>query len=583
MERRIMSDETRPWHRIYDPGIFDPDALLADSMASLLSAACAEHKDKPAFSCVLPNGTSATLSFADVDRFSAACAFYLRDGLGLQPGDVVAIQAPNVLAYPIVAYGVMRAGLTLTGINPLYTVDETNHQLLDSGAKALFVIDLFGDRVKDALKGTAVEHVVRLGVADFFPPARRVLINAVLRHVQKRVPSMSVPSQSLLSVVRKGLRLQKGRSVSEFTKDRRFDDIAIYQYTGGTTGRSKGAELTERNLLSNITQQDSLNRPILRASPDQREISLLILPLYHVYALAIGAMHSMHAGAHLVLAPNPRPLSNLKPAFEQFDITMLPGISALYTGLLAQDWFVENPPASLRWCLSGAAPLPQAVRDNWYKVTGCRIYEGYGLTECTCVVTSPPLDGRDRPGTVGVPIPGTDIRIVDMEGNSLPPGEAGEVLVRGPQVMRGYLGRPEATDDTLRDGWLHTGDIGFLDEDGYLTIVDRMKDMLIVSGFNVYPADLESVLIRHDMVAEAAVVGVPDDHMGEAPWAFVVRTDDRLDEAILRRHCEAHLTNYKRPRRYLFVDELPKSPVGKVLRRELREQARAIAVELVSS
>lgn len=572
-----MSQTSKPWHRIYDPQVFNPDVLLADSMAALLSSAFDEHGDNPAFSCILPNGTYGSLSFRDVDRLSAACAFYLREELKLKPGDVVAIEAPNTLGYPVVAFGVLRAGLTLTGINPLYTVEETRHQLLDSGAKVLFVIDIFGDRVASVIEGSAVEHVVHMSVVDFFPLAKRLMIETVLKHVRKRVPAMTAPSISLRAALARGTKHQKGRDVLDLVKGRSLDDVSIYQYTGGTTGRSKGAALTERNLLSNLTQQDSFNGDILRANGNLHETVLLVLPMYHVYALAIGAMNGLRNGSHLVLAPNPRPLSNLKPVFNTFDITMLPGISALFSGLLAQDWFVKNPPTSLRWSLSGAAPLPQALRERWEALTGCEIYEGYGLTECTCVVTSPPLDERNRPGTVGVPLPGTDIMIAGADGASLPILEPGEVLVRGPQVMREYLGRPEATGEALRDGWLHTGDIGFLDEEGYLTIVDRMKDMLIVSGFNVFPADLESVLVSHDMVSEAAVVGVLDDHMGEAPWAFIVRKDASLDEKTLRAHCETRLTNYKRPRRYLFVDELPKSPVGKVLRRKLREQAREMA------
>ncbi len=574
-----MSQTSKPWHRMYDPEVFDPDILLADSMAALLSSAFQEYGDNPAFSCILPNGTCATLSFRDVDRLSTACAFYLREELGLKPGDVVAVEAPNSLGYPVVAFGILRAGLTLTGINPLYTVEEARYQLLDSGAKVLFVIDIFGDRVAGAIEGSAVRHVIRMSVADFFPPAKRFLIEFALKHVQKRVPAMSIPSISLRDAVAIGAKHRQGRDVLDLAKGRGLDDIAIYQYTGGTTGRSKGAALTERNLLSNITQQDSFNGDILRAQGDQHETILLVLPLYHVYALAIGAMNGLRSGAHLVLVPSPRPLQNLKPAFETFDITMLPGISALFSGLLAQDWFVRNPPASLRWSLSGAAPLPQALRARWEAITGCQIYEGYGLTECTCVVTSPPLDHRNRPGTVGVPLPGTDIMIAGVDGTPLPILEPGEVLVRGPQVMREYLGRPDATSEALRDGWLHTGDIGFLDEDGYLTIVDRMKDMLIVSGFNVFPADLEDVLVGHDRVSEAAVVSVPDDHMGEVPWAFIVPKDDGLDEQTLRQYCETRLTNYKRPRRYLFVEDLPKSPVGKVLRRKLREQARAMACD----
>lgn len=569
-----MRAEDRPWHRYYDRPDFSPDRLVAPSMAEMLKAAAAEHGDKPSYSCVLPNGTSATLSFAEIDRHSDAIAFYLREELGLEPGDVVAIQAPNCLGYPVAAYGVMKAGLTLTGINPLYTIAETRHQLSDSGAKVLFVIDLFGDRVKEAIAGTAVTHVVRLSVADFFPPLRKFLIEAALRHLSRKLPAMSVPAIPLAEAIRLGRRRQKGRDVALLREGLGLERTAIYQYTSGTTGRSKGAEITEFNLLANITQQDHFNGERLRAVREERETSLLILPLYHVYALAIGAMHAMRTGTHLVLAPSPRPLVNLKPAFEKFEITMLPGINTLFNELLKQDWFVANPPRSLKLCFSGAAPLSDATRERWEDLTGCRIYEGYGLTEGTCIVTSAPLDGTFKPGTVGIPIPGTEIRILDETGQELPPGMPGEVVVRGPQVMRGYLNRPEETGEAIRDGWLHTGDIGIMDEDGFLRIVDRKKDMLIVSGFNVYPAEVEAALSSHPGVQEVAVVGVPDAKTGEAPIAYVVRRDPALDEQDLRRHAEGELTNYKRPRRYVFVDELPKSPVGKILRRELRDRAK---------
>ncbi|WP_281301278.1 MULTISPECIES: long-chain fatty acid--CoA ligase [unclassified Iodidimonas] len=581
-----MSTPRQPWHQFYEPDAFHPDDLLADNLASMLADIFATHAANPAYSCILPNGARATLSYADIDRHSAAIAFYLRDHLGLAPGDVVAIQSPNILSYPVVAYGILRAGLILTGINPLYTAAEAGFQLRDSGAKALFVIDLFGDRLQKSLEGSAVRHVIRLSVVDFFPAPKRLLIDFVLRRIQKRIPPMDHPSIPLARALKLGRAAQSkaakaGRGLADLRAERAIDDSAIYQYTGGTTGRSKGAEITERNILSNITQQDRFTGDHLRAARRGDETSLLVLPLYHVYALAIGSMHAMRMGTHVVLAPNPRPLSNLRTAFEQFDITMLPGVNTLFNELLKQPWFTENPPRNLRWCFSGAAPLTQSTRKRWEDLTGSRIYEGYGLTEGTCIVTSSPLDDRARPGTVGIPIPGTEIKIIDDDGKEQPTGQPGEVLVRGPQVMRGYLGRADATADTVRDGWLHTGDIGVMDADGFLSIIDRKKDMLIISGFNVYPFELEEVLIRHPDVLEAAVVGIEDAHAGEAAVAYIVlrespdQAGDGVSEDSLRRHCAEALTNYKRPKYFITVPELPKSPVGKVLRRELRDQARA--------
>ncbi len=568
----MVAAETR-WQHYYDTPDFDPGRMLAPSLGALMSGACAEYGAKTAFSIVLPNGWSSSLDFATVDRLSDDCAWYLRGELGLAPGDVVAIQAPNLLAYPIAAYGVFKAGLTLTGLNPLFTPAEARHQLADSGARALFVIDLFGDRLAETLKGTAVRHVIRLSVGDFFAPWRRALIALSLRRQGKR-PRFSVPAISFARALRLGRRHNQGPAAAHLAHERALDDVAMIQYTSGTTGRPKGAEITERNLLVNMTQGEHFSGDTMRRLRGDGATSLLVLPLYHIYALIIGTMHATRYGTHVVLIPDPRPLSNLRPAFERFEITVLPGINTLFAGLLREDWFVAKPPRSLRLCFSGAAPLAKETRERWRDLTGCPIYEGYGLTEGTCVITSSPLHAEAKPGSVGVPIPGTEIRIVDDEGRDLPPGEAGEIVVRGPQIMRGYRGRAEATAETVRDGWLHTGDIGFLDEDGFLTIVDRKKDMLLVSGFNVYPAEIEAVLAAHPGVAEVAVVGVPDARSGEVPWAYVVPADAALDGEALARHTAAHLTNYKRPRRYVFLDALPKSPVGKVLRRELREMAQ---------
>ncbi len=550
-----------------------PDRLLASSMPALIAGACREHAAKPAFSVVLPNGWTHTLTFAEIDTLSDDFAFFLREELGLRAGDVVAVMGPNCLAYPIAAYGIMKAGCVFTGLNPLYTGAEARFQLTDSQAKALVVVDLFGDRLEAALSGTAVRHLIRFSVAEFLPLGRRLLVAGKLWR-EGRVSAFPRPAVSFARALRAGRRRRGRRTSAIFWAERSLHDPQIYQYTGGTTGRPKGAEITAYNLLANITQQDLMSGERLRAQASEHETTLLVLPLYHAYALAIGAMHAMRAGTHIVLVPNPRPLANLKPAFDRFPITMLPGVNALFQGLLEEEWFVAQPPRHLKLCVSGAAPLSPTVRTRWQAVTGCAIHEGYGLTEGTCIVTASPLDETMKPGTVGRPLPGTRIRIVDDEGRDCPPGTPGEIWISGPQVMRGYRNRPEETAAVLSDGWLKTGDIGFLDEDGFLVIVDRKKDMIIVSGFNVYPAEIERVLSAHPGVAEVAVVGAPDDRAGEVPWAFVVRADPTLDDEVLARHAAARLTAYKRPKRYVFLDELPKSPVGKVLRRELRERAR---------
>lgn len=546
--------------------------LLANHLGTLVDDCVKTHASKKAFSCVLPTGHTQTLTFEELGVYSDAVAAYLREELGLMPGDVVAVQAPNTLGYPVMAFGVLKAGLTVTNINPLYTTDETNHQLKDSGAKVWFVIDVFGDRVAKAVKGTSVKHVYKLSLLDFFPPAQRVLLGAAMKYLKKAIPPFTGDlAGTTRTVISTGLKhLKRVGDTGRYRAEQSVGDVAIYQYTGGTTGRSKGAELTHYNVVGNLSQADKREDSLEHTEED---VMLLILPLYHVYALAVGALASMRNGVHVVLLPVPRPLENLRHAFENFDVSILPGINTLYMGLMQEKWFVENPPKSLKVCYSGAAPLQPATADAWEKLTGQQIYEGYGMTEATCVVTTMPLNRPPKRGTCGTPIPGTELRIVDGDGNDVPLGEAGELWVRGPQVMKGYLNNPAATKDNFADGWLKTGDVGKMDNEGYLTIVDRIKDMIIVSGFNVFPVDIEDVLTQHPGIAEAAVVGAPDPSSGERVVAYVVLKDASLRESDVITHCRDYLTSYKVPKTVCFLDELPKSPVGKVLRRELRDQA----------
>ncbi|WP_262695422.1 long-chain-fatty-acid--CoA ligase [Kordiimonas aquimaris] len=551
---------------------FNADNLLSNHLGSLVDESVKNHGGKKAFSCILPTGHSQTMTFHELGTHSDAVAAYLREELNLQTGDVVAVQSPNTLAYPVLICGILKAGLTITNVNPLYTADETNHQLKDSGAKIWFVIDVFGDRVKQSTENTNVEQVYCLSLLDFFPSLQRHMLGFAMKYIKKAIPAFEGEAAgSMRTVIDTGMKhLKRVGDTSKYREGQSVFDPAIYQYTGGTTGRSKGAVLTHYNVVGNMSQADM--------RPDKLDIRLedallLILPLYHVYALAVGALACMNNGVHVVLVPVPRPLSNLKAAFDKFDITILPGINTLYTGLMQEKWFTDSPPKSLRACYSGAAPLQPATANAWHDLTGLEIYEGYGMTECTCVVSSMPLNRPPKRGTCGVPVPGTDLRIVDSEGNDLPVGEAGELLVRGPQVMSGYLNNPDATDEALTDGWLRTGDVGKLDEEGYLSIVDRIKDMIIVSGFNVFPVDIEDVLTKYDAVREAAVVGAKHETTGEKVVAYIVPANDTLTTDMVTAHCREHLTGYKVPKTIHFVEELPKSPVGKVLRRELRVMA----------
>jgi long-chain acyl-CoA synthetase len=554
---------------------FNAKDLLSEHLGGLVDDCVEQHGDKKAFSCVLPSGHTQTMTFRELGHYSDAVAAYLREEVGLTPGDVVAIQASNILTYPVLAFGIMKAGLVVTNINPLYTADETNHQLKDSGAKVWFVIDVFGDRVAESIVGTAIERVYSLSMLDFFPAPQRLVLGFLMKHVKKIIPAFtSELAGTTKSVIEIGTRhLKMVGSTAKYREGQSVSDAAIYQYTGGTTGRSKGAELTHYNIVGNISQAEMREEKLQNP---EKDTMLLILPLYHVYALSVGALASMKNGTHVVLLPAPRPLLNLKHAFDKFDISVLPGISTLYSGLLREAWFAEKPPTSLRACYSGAAPLPSATIEAWYTLTSQHIYEGYGMTECTCAVTAMPLDRPPKQGSCGIPLPGTDLRIVDEQGNDVPTGDTGELLVRGPQVMKGYLNNPEATEEAFVDGWLKTGDVGKLDEEGYLTIVDRIKDMIIVSGFNVFPVDIEDALTQCPGVAEAAVVGAPDQTTGEKVVAYVVTTNPDLTDADVVAFCREHLTNYKVPKTVCFVDDLPKSPVGKILRRELRDQAKEL-------
>lgn len=551
---------------------FSPDDLLSNHLGSLVDQCVTDHGDKKAFSCVLPTGHTETMTFRELGARSDAVAGYLREELGLRPGDVVAIQSPNTLAYPVIAFGVLKAGLTVTNINPLYTPDETNHQLKDSGAKVWFVIDVFGDRVEESVKGTNVTQVFKLSLLDFFPTGQRLLLGFAMKYLKKAVPAFQGEvAGTTQSVIESGSKhIKRVGSTAGYREGQSVHDVAIFQYTGGTTGRSKGAALTHYNIVGNISQAEKRDDKLDIRDDDAM---LLILPLYHVYALAVGALASMHNGTHIVLVPVPRPLGNLKHAFDKHKITIMPGINTLYTGLMREEWFTSNPPKSLRACYSGAAPLAPATADAWKELTGQEIYEGYGMTECTCVVTTMPIGKPPRRGTAGTPIPGTDIRIVGEDGKNLGVNEVGEVWVRGPQVMSGYLNNSDATAEAIVDGWLRSGDVGKIDEDGYLSIVDRIKDMIIVSGFNVFPVDIEDVLTRHEGVAEAAVVGAPDPGTGERVVAYVVLSDDSVTPDALIAYCREHLTGYKAPKKIIILQELPKSPVGKVLRRELRDRA----------
>lgn len=557
--------DSRPWIRFYPPGT-NPDLppLAYTSLGDIIRTASKQNNAKPAFTTCLPNGMTGTLTFADVDRLSDAFAAYLRHELGFVKGDRVAIQSPNCLAYPLFIFGAAKAGCVIVNINPLYTAPEIEHALTDSGARLLLIIDMFADKLPKVLPKSSVEKVLVTSVADYFPTLRKTIVKTVQK-LKKMVPKNTVESDAFTKAIQAGEKhLSAGKSVNF---DIRLEDLLALQYTGGTTGRPKGAMLTHSNLVANVSQSyENLQRYL----PDNRT-AMTALPMYHIFAMGVSTIF-YSVGGHNVLIPSPRPVSNLKKAFEKYDFTFFSGVNTLFAGLLNEEWFRESPPKNLSITIGGGTAVQNAVAERWKDVVKHPIVQAYGLTETSPGVTVNPLE-RPKLGSIGVPYASTYVRIVDDEGNPVPQGQPGELIVKGPQVMRGYWERPEATAEAIKDGWFYTGDVAQMDEEGYFFIVDRKKDMVLVSGFNVYPNEVEEVIARHPDVLSVGVVGVPDETTGEAVRAYVVPKNKSLTEAAIREHCRASLTGYKVPKKVIFRDEIPMTPVGKVLRKDLRAEA----------
>lgn len=517
-----------------------------------------KYSGNRAFTCL-----GHTLTFADLDRLSARFAAYLQNETSLKPGDRISIQLPNVLQYPVALFGALRAGLIVVNTNPLYTARELEHQLKDSGAKALVVLANVAATAASVVARTDVETVIVTEVADLHPPLKRVLINSVVKHVQKAVPPYSFPKSVALRDVLKA-DPARFRPV-----DADAEDVAILQYTGGTTGVAKGAMLTHRNLVANRNQLSAHLKGVLREGEGVTWVAPL--PLYHIYAFTVHCMSVLSAGNHNLLIPNPRDIKSLVKALKGEKIYGFVGLNTLFNALAHNEDFKKLDFSSMEFTGSGGMALTKEVARLWTEVTGVVPGEGYGLTETSPVVSANPPDAVQQ-GTVGTPVEGTEVKVVNEEGETLPPGEPGELYVRGPQVMKGYWQRPEATAESIsEDGWFHTGDMAVIQEDGYIRIVDRKKDMIVVSGFNVYPNEVEDVLSEHPGILEAGVIGVPDERSNEAVKAFVVRQDPELTEEEVKRFAKENLTGYKAPKYVEFVDELPKSAVGKILRRELKE------------
>ncbi|OED00306.1 MULTISPECIES: long-chain fatty acid--CoA ligase [unclassified Rhizobium] len=529
------------------------------SLAELLEESCARYADRPAFTSM-----GKSITYRDLDLQTCKIAAWLQS-LGLQKGDRVAVMMPNVLQNPIAVYGILRAGLVVVNVNPLYTPRELEHQLRDCGAKAIFVLENFAHTVEQVLAHTDVRHVVVTALGDMLG-AKGHVVNFIVRKVKKLVPAWSIPGhRSFKSVIAEGSRLPL--KLSELTGS----DIAFLQYTGGTTGIAKGAILTHANLLANQLQlllwlqSAYINKP----RPEQLTF-VCALPLYHIFALTVNSLMGMSLGGHNVLIANPRDIPAFIKELGKYKFDMFPGLNTLFNALMNNPEFSKLDLSNTA-TLAGGMAVQRPVAERWQKMTGAWITEGYGLSETSPVASANRFDSPEFTGTIGLPITGTDFDIRDENGNSLPLGEVGEICIRGPQVMAGYWKQPAETARVMTpDGFFRSGDMGFMDERGYTKIVDRKKDMILVSGFNVYPNEIEEVAVMHPGVLEAAAIGVPDPHSGEAVKLFIVKKDPALTEADVKAHCAENLTNYKRPRFIEFRTELPKSNVGKILRKELR-------------
>ncbi|MEM7462514.1 MAG: long-chain-fatty-acid--CoA ligase [Pseudomonadota bacterium] len=559
----VKSKPAKPWLKSYPPGVPAEIGEIEDkSISELLENACGKFASLPAYSCM-----GKSLSYGEVMALSDAVVAWLQ-AKGIEKGDRVAIMMPNILQFPPVMMGILRAGCVVVNVNPLYTPRELEHQLTDSGAKAIFILENFATTLEEVVDKSPIEHVVVASMGDLLGTVKGTLVNFVVRRVKKMVPEYSLPDHVQFNDM---IDEAKGKSPQKVEIS--HDDNAFLQYTGGTTGVSKGATLTHGNILANVAQNGLWLDVVFRDQklPDQ-VVYVCALPLYHIFALTVNAVIGMSQGAHNILVPNPRDLPGFVKILSGYEFHIFPGLNTLFNGLLNNEDFVRLNFKPLMLTLGGGMAVQAPVAERWKKLTGCVIHEGYGLSETSPVVTTNRFDETEFTGTIGLPIPSTDVTIRDDDGKDLPLGTVGEICIRGPQVMKGYWNRPEETAIAIsKDGFFRSGDIGLMDEKGYVKIVDRKKDMILVSGFNVYPNEIEEFAVSNDNIVEAAAIGVPDPKTGEAVKLFVVRKDPALTEEAVKEWCATGLTNYKRPTIIEFREELPKTNVGKILRRELRE------------
>ena len=551
--------EQRPWLKNYPDEV--PANINADAypnLISLMEETFKKYGKKSAFSCM-----GKEMTYEQIDKMSIQFGAYLRSR-GLEPGDRVALMMPNMLQYPVALFGCLRAGLVIVNTNPLYTPREMRHQFNDSGAKAIVICENFAANLQKIIGDTQIKTIVLTSIGEMLSYAKGMMVNFVVRSVKRMVPKYNLPNTvTFKEAVAQGKKF----TIKEFSSTP--DDVILLQYTGGTTGVSKGAMLTNRNLVANMMQ---IRAAAKMAIEDGKEIALSPLPLYHIFAFSVNCLAFFSLGALNVLVTNPRDLPSVMKEFKNYKITNMTGVNTLFNALLNHKDFANLDFSSIKFALGGGMAVQRAVAEKWHKVTGAPLIEGYGMTESSPVATVSPVDGTGKLGFIGMPAPSTNMRIVDDKLNPLPVGEVGEIQINGPQVMKGYFNRPEETARTIVEGWLCTGDIGYMDEDGYFKIVDRKKDMILVSGFNVYPNEIEDVLARHPKILEVAAVGAPHEKSGEVVKVFVVKKDKSLTKDEIIQFCRTELTGYKVPKQVEFRDDLPKSNVGKILRRKLREE-----------
>jgi long-chain acyl-CoA synthetase len=552
------------WLKNYPPGVpTDIDPTKYASLVALLEESFAKFRARRAFVCM-----DKSISYGELDDMSRDFAAYLQH-TGLKFGDRVAVMMPNVLQYPVATAGILRAGMTVVNVNPLYTPRELEHQLNDSGAEAIVILENFATTLEKVIRNTRVKHVILANMGDLLGFPKGAIVNLVVRKVKKMVPAYSLPG-----AVQFKAALGAGKGEPLNPRAIGPDDVAFLQYTGGTTGVSKGATLLHRNIVANVLQNDAWLQPALSKEPKVDQLLIVTaLPLYHIFALTACFLLAMRAGGACLLIPNPRDIPGFVKELLKYKPNMFPAVNTLYNALLNHPDFGKIDFSQLKASNGGGMAVQRAVADRWLKATGCPVIEGYGLSETSPTLTCNTANGAAFTGTIGLPVPSTEISIRDDDGNEVPLGSPGEICARGPQVMAGYWQRPEETAKVMTaDGFFRTGDIGVMDASGMVKIVDRKKDMVLVSGFNVYPNEVEDVIAMHPGVLECAVIGVPDTASGEAVKAYVVRRDPALTEAELSKFLAEQLTNYKRPKIIEFRDELPKTPVGKILRRALRDE-----------